>query len=107
MAAEAWESVTQRLTVVEGRAGSPWRRCAPRRTALNSLKESGDLGYAADVVCFLTKAQEHCATPLVRAVELTVAKDRHVDTGKVGLSSALLRGPCTRRRGHRLRQHTA
>ncbi|HEY7494229.1 MAG TPA: DnaB-like helicase C-terminal domain-containing protein, partial [Candidatus Tectomicrobia bacterium] len=50
--------------------------------ALDSLKESGDLEYAADVVLFLTEAQEHRATPPARAVELTVAKNRHGDTGK-------------------------
>jgi replicative DNA helicase len=53
--------------------------------ALDSLKESGDLEYAADVVVFLTEAQDHMATPPARAVELTVAKNRHGDTGKVGL----------------------
>jgi replicative DNA helicase len=54
-------------------------------TALDSLKESGGLEYAADVVLFLTEAQERMATPPARAVELTVAKHRHSDTGKVGL----------------------
>jgi len=53
--------------------------------ALDSLKESGDLEYAADVVLFLTEAQERLATPPARAVELTVAKNRHGDTGKLGL----------------------
>jgi replicative DNA helicase len=53
--------------------------------ALDSLKESGDLEYAADVVLFLTEAQERCATPPARAVELTVGKNRHGDTGKIGL----------------------
>jgi replicative DNA helicase len=53
--------------------------------ALDSLKESGDLEYAADVVLFLTEAQERMAAPPTRAVELTVAKNRHGDTGKVGL----------------------
>jgi len=52
--------------------------------ALDSLKESGDLEYAADVVLFLTEAQEPLATRR-RAVELTVAKNRHGETGKVGL----------------------
>ena len=52
--------------------------------ALDSLKESGDLEYAADVVLFLTEAQERMATPPARAVELTVAKNRHGDTGKSG-----------------------
>jgi len=53
--------------------------------ALDSLKASGDLEYAADVVLFLTEAKERLATPPVRAVELTVAKNRHGDTGIVGL----------------------
>jgi replicative DNA helicase len=53
--------------------------------ALDSLKESGDLEYAADVVLFLTEAQERGATPPARAVELTVAKNRHGDTGKLPL----------------------
>jgi replicative DNA helicase len=53
--------------------------------ALDSLKESGDLEYAADVVVFLTEAQEYTATPPARAVELTVAKNRHGETGRVGL----------------------
>jgi replicative DNA helicase len=53
--------------------------------ALDSLKESGDLEYAADVVLFLTEAQERMATPPARAVELTVAKNRHGETGKLGL----------------------
>ena len=33
----------------------------------------------------MTEAQERMATPPVRAVDLTVAKNRHGDTGKVGL----------------------
>ena len=33
----------------------------------------------------LTEAQERMATPPARAVELTVAKNRHGDTGKIGL----------------------
>ena len=53
--------------------------------ALDSLKESGDLEYAADVVLFLTEAQERCATPPARAVELTVAQNRQGDTGKLSL----------------------
>jgi replicative DNA helicase len=36
------------------------------------------------MVLFLTEAQERLATPPARAVELTVAKNRHGDTGKVG-----------------------
>jgi replicative DNA helicase len=53
--------------------------------ALDSLKESGDLEYTADVVLFLTEAQERQAASPARAVELTVAKNRHGDTGKVAL----------------------
>ena len=34
---------------------------------------------------FLTEAQERMATPPARAVELTVAKNRHGDTGKLSL----------------------
>jgi replicative DNA helicase len=34
---------------------------------------------------FLTEAQECTATPPARAVELTVAKNRHGETGRVGL----------------------
>ncbi len=53
--------------------------------ALDSLKESGDLEYTADVVLFLTEAQERMVTPPARAVELTVTKNRHGDTGKLSL----------------------
>jgi replicative DNA helicase len=53
--------------------------------ALDSLKESGDLEYAADVVLFLTEAHERGALPPARGVELTVAKNRHGETGKMGL----------------------
>jgi replicative DNA helicase len=53
--------------------------------ALDSLKESGDLEYAADVVLFLTEAQERLASPPARAVDLTIAKNRHGDIGKVEL----------------------
>ena len=55
--------------------------------ALDSLKESGDLEYAADVVLFLTTAEatERHATPPARAVDLTIAKHRHGETGKIPL----------------------
>jgi replicative DNA helicase len=53
--------------------------------ALDSLKESGDLEYAADVVLFLTEASDRGATPPARAMELTVAKNRHGETGKLTL----------------------
>jgi replicative DNA helicase len=53
--------------------------------ALDSLKESGDMEYAADVVLFLTLASEGKAMPPAIALDLTVAKHRHRETGKVGL----------------------
>ena len=53
--------------------------------SLDSLKESGNLEYAADVVLFLTEAQDRLATPPARAAELTVAKYRQGDTGKLSL----------------------
>jgi replicative DNA helicase len=55
--------------------------------ALDSLKESGDLEYAADVVLFLTAADpaERHATLPARAVDLTIAKNRHGETGTVAL----------------------
>jgi replicative DNA helicase len=53
--------------------------------ALDSLKESGDLEYAADVVLFLTEALDRQATLPARPVELTIAKNRQGDTGKVAL----------------------
>ncbi len=37
------------------------------------------------MVLFLTEAQERFATPPARAVDLSVAKNRHGETGKVGL----------------------
>ncbi|MEE8303638.1 MAG: DnaB-like helicase C-terminal domain-containing protein, partial [Candidatus Tectomicrobia bacterium] len=54
-------------------------------TALDSLKESGDLEYAADVVLFLTEAKERQATAPARALDLTVAKHRHGETGTIAL----------------------
>jgi replicative DNA helicase len=53
--------------------------------ALDSLKESGDLEYAADTVLFLVEAPERQALPPVRAVDLVIAKNRHGDVGKVAL----------------------
>lgn len=52
---------------------------------LDSLKESGDLEYTADAVLFLTQAKERQATPPARAVDLTLAKNRNGDIGKVEL----------------------
>jgi replicative DNA helicase len=53
--------------------------------SLDSLKESGDLEYMADVAMFLTQAEGRPVTPPARAVTLTVAKNRHGDTGDVNL----------------------
>jgi replicative DNA helicase len=53
--------------------------------SLDSLKESGDLEYMADVAMFLTQAEDRPVTPPARAVTLTVAKNRHGDTGKLEL----------------------
>lgn len=52
---------------------------------LDSLKESGDLEYAADVVMFLTRSWERNTTEPNRAVDLTVAKNRNGEIGKVEL----------------------
>jgi replicative DNA helicase len=53
--------------------------------ALDSLKESGDLEYAADAVLFLVEAPERPILPPARAVDLVVAKHRHGDTGTIAL----------------------
>ena len=53
--------------------------------SLASLKESGDLEYGADLVCFLTPAKDRTAIAPARAVDLTIAKNRHGDTGRVDL----------------------
>jgi replicative DNA helicase len=53
--------------------------------SLSSLKESGDLEYAADVVLFLTPAKERQAIAPARAVDLTIGKNRNGDTGRVPL----------------------
>ena len=53
--------------------------------ALDSLKESGDLEYSADVILFLTQDEKRPTTPPARAIDLTIAKNRHGDTGKVPL----------------------
>ncbi len=52
---------------------------------LDSLKESGDLEYAADVVMFLTESHDREATLPARAVDLSIKKNRDGETGKVEL----------------------
>ncbi len=53
--------------------------------SLASLKESGDIEYAADVVLFLTPNPERGAIYPARAVDLTVGKNRNGDTGRADL----------------------
>lgn len=53
---------------------------------LDSLKESGDLEYAADLVLFLTRSQERTSVEPNRAIDLTVAKNRNGELGKVELT---------------------
>lgn len=50
---------------------------------LDSLKESGDLEYAADVVMFLHRSHERPSSEPNRAVDLSVAKNRNGEIGKV------------------------
>lgn len=52
---------------------------------LDSLKESGDLEYSADVVMFLRMSDKRSAAPPARAVDLVLAKNRFGDTGMVPL----------------------
>jgi replicative DNA helicase len=53
--------------------------------ALDSLKESGDLEYAADVAMFLTGVEDGSVSPPAVGLELTVGKNRHGPVGKVPL----------------------
>jgi replicative DNA helicase len=53
--------------------------------SLDSLKESGDLEYAADVVLFLTLDSSRPAQPPARSVRLHVSKNRHGEIGGVDL----------------------
>ncbi len=55
-------------------------------SSLDSLKESGDLEYGADVVMFLqANEQRQADDPRVRALNLTVAKNRFGPLGAVDL----------------------
>ncbi|MEP7218263.1 MAG: DnaB-like helicase C-terminal domain-containing protein [Bacteroidota bacterium] len=51
---------------------------------LDSLKESGDLEYAADCVLFIV-VSERSATPPARSVDLWIGKNRDAELGKVEL----------------------
>lgn len=53
--------------------------------SLTSLKESGDLEYAADSVSFLHKSEQRMTTPPAIAVDLTVSKNRFGPEGSVHL----------------------
>lgn len=64
-------------------AGVDYRRNGG--ATLDSLKESGDLEYTADVVMFLGEAPERTAAHPARAVDLTVAKNRNGEVGRVEL----------------------
>ena len=55
------------------------------RTSLDSLKESGDLEYMCDVAMFLVGSKNRSTMPPARAVELSVKKNRHGETGLVQL----------------------
>ncbi len=52
---------------------------------LDTLKESGDLEYGADVVAILTEPDDRQATDPAEPVDLTVAKNRNGETGRVEL----------------------
>ena len=51
---------------------------------LASLKESGDLEYAADGMIFLHPSADRCTDPLAVALELADAKNRYGSLGRVG-----------------------
>ena len=55
------------------------------RASLDSLKESGDLEYLADVAMFLVGTSTRQSTPPTRALELIVQKNRIGETGTVHL----------------------
>ncbi|WP_103019399.1 DnaB-like helicase C-terminal domain-containing protein [Salinibacter altiplanensis] len=55
------------------------------RASLDTLKESGDLEYGADVVAILTEPDDRQATDPASPVDLTVAKNRNGETGRVEL----------------------
>lgn len=79
----------------QSRAGGGYGR-GGGRAALDSLKESGDLEYAADVALFLTPEESDEPAPSspqpVRALELAVKKNRHGPTGSVAVTFQAERG---------------
>jgi replicative DNA helicase len=103
LAAAAWQLSAQRLALIEGSGRltvaqvrthalqamhlhSPVLALSSQNrgvvhygkgsAALDFLKESGDLEYAADAILFLVETVERPVLPLARAVDLVVAKNR-------------------------------
>jgi replicative DNA helicase len=68
----------------QSRAGGAYGR-GGGEAALDSLKESGDLEYSADVALFLTEAKERHASPPAMALDLTIRKHRDGPTGVIEL----------------------
>jgi replicative DNA helicase len=56
------------------------------KASLESLKESGDLEYLADVAMFLVNSKSVQPTPPLRPLELVIRKNRYGDIGTVRLS---------------------
>jgi replicative DNA helicase len=77
----------------QSRAGGSYGR-GSGRAALDSLKESGDLEYSADVALFLIPDQDSQSDEgqPVRALELAIKKNRHGPTGSVALTFHADRG---------------
>ena len=77
----------------QSRAGGNYGR-GGGRASLDSLKESGDLEYSADVALFLTPEEDDQAEQgqPVRALELAIKKNRHGPTGSVPLTFLADRG---------------
>lgn len=92
---ERVERMGQRLRELSMRLRSPVLAIASQnrgakysdggRASLDTLKESGDLEYGADVVAILTEPDNRQATDPASAVNLTVAKNRNGETGRVEL----------------------
>lgn len=77
----------------QSRAGGNYAR-GGGSSSLASLKESGDLEYAADVALFLTPESESVGEQdqPVRGLELSIGKNRHGPTGTVGVTFQADRG---------------
>lgn len=92
---ERVERMGQRLTELSMQLRSPVLAIASQnrgakysdggRASLDTLKESGDLEYGADVVAILTEPDDRQATDPASPVNLTVAKNRNGETGRVEL----------------------